>query len=102
MELYIINFLIFSITLFFISILGIFLTRKNLILIIICIELMLLSINFNFIIFSVYLNDIFGQIITIFILTLAGAEASIGLAILIIFYRIRGIISINFLNILKG
>jgi NADH-quinone oxidoreductase subunit K len=99
MELYIINFLIFSITLFFISI---FLTRKNLILIIICIELMLLSINFNFIIFSVYLNDIFGQIITIFILTLAGAEASIGLAILIIFYRIRGIISINFLNILKG
>lgn len=63
---------------------------------------MLLSINFNFIIFSIYLNDIFGQIFTIFILTLAGAEASIGLAILIIFYRIRGIISINFLNILKG
>jgi NADH:ubiquinone oxidoreductase subunit K len=63
---------------------------------------MLLSINFNFIIFSVYLNDIYGQIFTLFILTLAGAEASLGLAILIIFYRVRGIISMNFLNILKG
>jgi len=63
---------------------------------------MLLSINFNFIVFSIYLNDIYGQIFTLFILTLAGAEASIGLAILIIFYRVRGIISMNFLNTLKG
>jgi NADH-quinone oxidoreductase subunit K len=102
MELYIFNLLFLSITLFFISILGIFITRKNLIIILISIELMLLSINFNFIIFSIYLNDIFGQIFTLFILTLAGAEASIGLAILIIFYRVRGIISMNFLNILKG
>lgn len=102
MEVYIINFLFFSSILFFISILGIFITRKNLIIILISIELMLLSINFNFIIFSVYLNDIFGQIFTLFILTLAGAEASIGLAILIIFYRVRGVISMNFLNILKG
>jgi NADH:ubiquinone oxidoreductase subunit K len=102
MEIYIINFLFFSSILFFISILGIFITRKNLIIILISIELMLLSINFNFIIFSVYLNDIFGQIFTLFILTLAGAEASIGLAILIIFYRVRGVISMNFLNILKG
>lgn len=102
MEIYIFNLLFLSITLFFISILGIFITRKNLIIILISIELMLLSINFNFIIFSIYLNDIFGQIFTLFILTLAGAEASIGLAILIIFYRVRGIISMNFLNILKG
>lgn len=102
MEIFIINLLFLSITLFFISILGIFITRKNLIIILICIELMLLSINFNFIIFSVYLNDIYGQIFTLFILTLAGAEASIGLAILIIFYRVRGIISMNFLNTLKG
>jgi len=102
MEINIINFLFFSSILFFISILGIFITRKNLIIILISIELMLLSINFNFIIFSVYLNDIFGQIFTLFILTLAGAEASIGLAILIIFYRVRGVISMNFLNILKG
>ena len=102
MEIYIINFLFFSSILFFISILGIFITRKNLIIILISIELMLLSINFNFIIFSIYLNDVLGQIFTLFILTLAGAEASIGLAILIIFYRVRGIISMNFLNILKG
>jgi NADH-quinone oxidoreductase subunit K len=102
MEIFIINLLFLSITLFFISILGIFITRKNLIIILICIELMLLSINFNFIIFSIYLNDIYGQIFTLFILTLAGAEASIGLAILIIFYRVRGIISMNFLNVLKG
>lgn len=102
MEIFIINLLFLSITLFFISILGIFITRKNLIIILICIELMLLSINFNFIVFSIYLNDIYGQIFTLFILTLAGAEASIGLAILIIFYRVRGIISMNFLNTLKG
>jgi NADH:ubiquinone oxidoreductase subunit K len=102
MEIYIFNLLFFSSILFFISILGIFITRKNLIIILISIELMLLSINFNFIIFSVYLNDIYGQIFTLFILTLAGAEASLGLAILIIFYRVRGIISMNFLNILKG
>jgi NADH:ubiquinone oxidoreductase subunit K len=102
MEVYIFNFLFFSSILFFIAILGIFITRKNLIIILISIELMLLSINFNFIIFSIYLNDIYGQIFTLFILTLAGAEASLGLAILIIFYRVRGIISMNFLNVLKG
>jgi NADH:ubiquinone oxidoreductase subunit K len=87
---------------FFLSVLGIFITRKNIIIILISIELMLLSINFNFIIFSVILQDIMGQIFTLYILTLAGAEASIGLAILIIFYRIRGIITINFVNSLKG
>lgn len=77
-------------------------TRKNIIIILISIELMLLSINFNFIIFSVILQDILGQVFTLYILTLAGAEAAIGLAILIIFYRIRGIITINFVNSLKG
>lgn len=63
---------------------------------------MLLAINFNFIIFSIILKDILGQVFTLFIITLAGAEASIGLAILIIFYRIRGIITVNFVNALKG
>jgi len=77
-------------------------TRKNIIIILVSIELMLLAINFNFIIFSVILQDILGQIFSLFILTLAGAEASIGLAILIIFYRIRGIITVNFVNSLKG
>lgn len=95
-------FILCSLIMFFLSVLGIFITRKNIIIILISIELMLLSINFNFIIFSVILQDIMGQIFTLYILTLAGAEASIGLAILIIFYRIRGIITINFVNSLKG
>ncbi len=95
-------FILCSLIMFFFSILGIFITRKNIIIILISIELMLLSINFNFIIFSVILQDIMGQIFTLYILTLAGAEAAIGLAILIIFYRIRGIITVNFVNSLKG
>jgi len=63
---------------------------------------MLLSINLSFIFFSLYLDDIFGQLFSLFILTVAAAEASIGLAILIVYYRIRGVISINFINSLKG
>ena len=96
------TFVFISLVLLFFGILGIFMTRKNIIIILISIELMLLAVNFNFIIFSVLLQDMFGQIFSLFILTLAGAEASIGLAILIIFYRIRGIITVNFVNSLKG
>ena len=95
-------FLIFSLVLFFFSILGIFITKKNLIIILISTELLFLSINFNFLIFSVYLDDMVGQIFSLLILTISASEAAIGLAILIIFYRIRGIISINFINSLKG
>jgi len=95
-------FLIFSLILFFFSILGIFITRKNIIITLISIELFFLSINFNFLIFSIYLDDMIGQLFSLFILTVTAAEAAIGLAILIIFYRIRGIISINFINSLKG
>jgi NADH-quinone oxidoreductase subunit K len=72
------------------------------IIILISIELMLLAISFNFAIFSVLLGDTFGQVLILYILTLAGAEAAIGLAILIVFYRIRGIISVNFVTSLKG
>ncbi len=95
-------FVFFSFLMFFIGILGIFFTRKNIIIILVSIELMLLSVNFNFGIFSILFEDIAGQVFIIFILTLAGAEAAIGLAILIIFYRIRGIISVNFISSLKG
>lgn len=95
-------FLIFSLVLFFFSILGIFITKKNLIIILISTELLFLSINFNFLIFSVYLDDMVGQIFSLLILTISASEAAIGLAILIIFYRIRGVISINFINSLKG
>lgn len=92
----------FSFIIFFIGVLGIFLTRKNIIIILVSIELMLLAVNFNFAVFSVILDDVVGQSFIIYILTLAGAEAAIGLAILVIFYRIRGIITVNFVVALKG
>lgn len=92
----------FSFIIFFVGILGIFITQKNIIIILVSIELMFLAVNFNFAIFSILLNDVIGQSFIIYILTLAGAEAAIGLAILVIFYRIRGIISVNFVVSLKG
>lgn len=96
------KFLFISIVLFIIGILGIFLVKKNIIIILMSIELMLLAININFIIFSVYLDDLTGQIFSLFVLTVAAAESAIGLAILVVYYRIKGIISINFINSIKG
>jgi len=81
---------------------GIMLNRKNVILIIICVELILLAINFTFLISSFYLDDLIGQLFTIFILVVAAGESSIGLAILIVFYRLKGTITINSINTLKG
>jgi NADH:ubiquinone oxidoreductase subunit K len=98
-----INKLLFiSVTLFIIGLLGIFLLKRNIIVILMCIELVLLAVNFNFIIFSVYLDDIMGQIFTLFVLTVAAAESSIGLAILVMYYRKKGIVSINLMNYIKG
>ena len=94
--------LLISTSLFIIALLGIFLLKRNLIIMLMCIELMLLAVNFNFIIFSVYLDDIIGQIFTLLILTVAAAESSIGLAILVMYYRRKGIISINVMNYIKG
>lgn len=94
--------LLISTVLFIIGLLGIFLLKRNLIIILMSIELVLLAINFNFIIFSVYLDDIIGQIFTLLILTVAAAESSIGLAILVMYYRRKGIISINLMNYIKG
>ena len=76
-----------SIMLFIIGLLGVFLLKRNLIIILMSIELVLLGINFNFLIFSVYLDDVVGQIFTLLILTVAAAESSIGLAILVLYYR---------------
>lgn len=84
------------------GLLGLCITRSNIIILLMCLELMLLGINFNLIVFSVYLDDIMGQVFALFILTVAAAEAAIGLAILIIYYRLKGIISINFINYIKG
>lgn len=98
----IIKYLLVSVVLFLVGVLGIFLVKKNIIIILMSIELMLLSININFVLFSVYLDDITGQIFALFILTVAAAESAIGLAILVVYYRIKGIISINFINSIKG
>lgn len=87
---------------FVIGLFGLFSVRKNLILILMSIELMLLSINLNFIMFSFIFDDIIGEIFSLLILTVAAAEAAIGLAILIIYYRLRGVISLDYISSLKG
>ncbi len=96
------HYLILSAILFSIAIAGIFLNRKNLVLILVCIELMLLAVNTNFIAFSHYLGDLAGQVFVFFILTVAAAEAAIGLAILITVFRNRRSINIDDLDELKG
>ena len=90
------------ILLLIISLIGILITRKNLIIIIMSIELMLLSISLSFIFSSLYLDDCLGQIIALFILTIAAAETSIGLALIVIYYRLHHRISIDFINTIKG
>jgi NADH-quinone oxidoreductase subunit K len=81
---------------------GIFLNRKNIIVILMSIELMLLAINLNFIIFASYLNDRLGAIFALFVLTVAAAESAIGLAILVVFYRVQGTIAVNAIRLMKG
>jgi NADH-quinone oxidoreductase subunit K len=90
-----------NIFLFLISTLGIVLNRRNILITLMCIELVLLSLNLNFIVFSVYLDDLYGQLFSLFILTVAAAESAIGLAIIILYYRIRGSISMDQLAILR-
>lgn len=88
--------------LFSLAVAGIFLNRKNVILLLMCVELVLLAANFNFIAFSRYLNDINGQVFVFFILTVAAAESAIGLAILVVLFRERRSINVEDLNTLKG
>ena len=87
---------------FTIGVFGIFLNRKNVIVILMSIELMLLAVNINFVAFSVYLGDMAGQVFTMFILTVAAAEAAIGLAILVVFFRNRGSIAVEDISVMKG
>jgi NADH-quinone oxidoreductase subunit K len=91
-----------SALLFAIAVAGIFLNRKNLILLLMCVELLLLAANFNFIAFSRYLGDLNGQVFVFFILTVAAAESAIGLAILVVLFRERRTIEVEDLNTLKG
>ena len=96
------HYLVLGAILFSISVIGIFLNRKNLIVILMAIELMLLAVNINFVAFSSYLGDLVGQVFTLFILTVAAAEAAIGLAILVVFFRTRGTIDVEDANVMKG
>jgi NADH-quinone oxidoreductase subunit K len=88
--------------LFVIGIFGIFLNRKNIIVILMSIELMLLAVNINLVAFSAHLGDLVGQVFALFVLTVAAAEAAIGLAILVCFYRVRGTIAVEDVNMMKG
>ncbi len=96
------NVLTLAALLFCISVAGIFLNRKNVIILLMCIELMLLSVNMNFVAFSHFLGDIHGQIFVFFILTVAAAEAAIGLAILIVMFRNKETINVESLDSMKG
>ena len=88
--------------LFALSVIGVFLNRRNLIVLLMCIELMLLAVNMNFVAFSYYLGDMHGQVFVFFILTVAAAESAIGLAILVLLFRNKNSISVEELNTLKG
>ncbi|HIH2762410.1 MAG TPA: NADH-quinone oxidoreductase subunit NuoK [Candidatus Azoamicus sp.] len=96
------NYLMFSSILFVVGLTGIFINRKNVIILLMCIELVLLAVNTNFIAFSRFLGDYTGQIFVFFILSVAAVEAAIGLAILVIIFRNRGTVSIRKMNNLKG
>ena len=96
------HYLVLGALLFAISVIGIFLNRKNVIILLMCIELMVLAVNLNFIAFSHYLNDIAGQVFVFFILTVAAAESAIGLAILVVLFRNLRTINVDDLDSLKG
>jgi NADH-quinone oxidoreductase subunit K len=96
------HYLVVSAILFTLGVLGIFMNRKNLIVILMAIELILLSVNVNLVAFSNALNDLVGQVFAMFVLTVAAGEAAIGLAILVIYFRGRGTISVEDVNRMKG
>ena len=96
------HYLTVSAALFVIGIFGLFLNRKNVIVLLMSFELMLLSVNINFVAFSSFLNDYVGQIFTLFVLTVAAAEAAIGLAILVCFFRNKGSFDVEDVSVMKG
>ena len=96
------DYLVLSAIVFCLSVAGIFLNRKNVIILLMCIELMLLAVNMNFIAFSHYLGDVAGQVFVFFILTVAAAESAIGLAILVVVFRNRSTINVEDLDTMQG
>ena len=97
-----INYLIVNTIIFLIGVSGLVLNRKNILIILMSIELMLLAVNLNFVVFSVYLDDILGQFFALFVLTVAAAESAIGLAILVVYYRARGTIAVERVQTMRG
>lgn len=102
MEIGLAHYLTVAAILFTLGVFGIFLNRKNVIIIMMSVELMLLAVNINLVAFSVFLNDLVGQVFAMFVLTVAAAEASIGLAILVVYFRNRGSIAVEDINMMKG
>ena len=96
------NYLGVAAIVFTIGVLGIFLNRRNVIIILMSIELILLSVNINFVAFSAFLGNLTGQVFALFVLTVAAAEAAIGLAILVVYFRNRGTIAVETVNLMKG
>jgi len=96
------HYLTLAAIIFTIGIIGIFFNRKNVIIILMSIELILLAVNINFVSFSIYLQNLVGQVFTMFILTVAAAEAAVGLAIIVIYYKNRGSINVEQISSLKG
>lgn len=96
------HYLVVAAMLFVIGVLGIFVNRKNVIIILMSVELILLSVNINLVAFSSFLGDMVGQVFTMFVLTVAAAEAAIGLAILVAYFRNRGSIAVEDINMMKG
>ncbi|MBL8550659.1 MAG: NADH-quinone oxidoreductase subunit NuoK [Hyphomonadaceae bacterium] len=102
MEIGLVHYLIVAAALFTIGVFGIFVNRKNVIIILMSIELVLLSVNINLVAFSAFLHDISGQIFALMVLTVAAAEAAVGLAILVAYFRNRGGIAVEDINLMKG
>ncbi|MDR3436664.1 NADH-quinone oxidoreductase subunit NuoK [Telmatospirillum sp.] len=102
MEIGLAHYLTVGAILFTLGVFGIFLNRRNVITILMSIELMLLAVNINFVAFSYFLNDLVGQIFAMFVLTVAAAETAIGLAIIVVFFRNRGTIAVQDINQMKG
>ncbi|WP_321391544.1 NADH-quinone oxidoreductase subunit NuoK [Emcibacter sp.] len=102
MEIALAHYLTVAAILFTLGIFGIFLNRKNVIIILMSVELMLLAVNINLVAFSSYMGDMMGQVFAMFILTVAAGEAAIGLAILVIYFRNRGSIAVEDINLMKG
>ena len=102
LEISLVHYLVVAAVLFTLGVFGIFLNRKNVIVILMSIELMLLAVNINLVAFSTHLGDLVGQIFALFVLTVAAAEAAIGLAILVVYFRNRGSIAVSDINMMKG